>query len=373
MNTPHPPETANGEREAPIDIEALVNRFLSWHLPNDFHPDGGVSLDPKYRGQVAGTNLLSATQAHAMVEHMLGMAKIGQPGAYGAGYQMSTGAVVPPSRAALSQSPVAEGASDELDGGFHSAYAEGFDDGKKQAVGELTRKVANMIGWLEDNQPDVFKRGIWEAIQSPEELYRHSMKVTAQSPAVGAPSIYATCPPSAAEWMSGPQVYFSVEWQFGWDACRTQHRQRLDAYLKKVAAPPPAAGEAPARAVGGYSYEASMLRNLLARIHGDGGHYVEAHGLDKALEDADEMVAAWRAAQPPAAGAEQDTAEARLAALIDALKTHSGDLPDGSQFGLGYVKFSPGGGQVTSFLWAGQDEIDAAIDAAMAVAKEQKL
>jgi hypothetical protein len=47
---------------------------------------------------------------------------------------------------------------------------------------------------------------------------------------------------------------------------------------------------------GGSSYEASMLRNLLARIHGDGGHYVEQHGLEKALEDADTLVAAWRAA-----------------------------------------------------------------------------
>ena len=37
-----------------------------------------------------------------------------------------------------------------------------------------------------------------------------------------------------------------------------------------------------------------MLRNLLARIHGDGGHYVEQHGLDKALEDADQLVAKWR-------------------------------------------------------------------------------
>lgn len=47
--------------------------------------------------------------------------------------------------------------------------------------------------------------------------------------------------------------------------------------------------------VGGNSYEASMLRNLLARIHGDGGHYLEEHGLEKALDDADQLVAEWRA------------------------------------------------------------------------------
>lgn len=41
--------------------------------------------------------------------------------------------------------------------------------------------------------------------------------------------------------------------------------------------------------------EASMLRNLLARVHGDGGHYLEAHGLEKSVEDADMMIAEWRA------------------------------------------------------------------------------
>jgi hypothetical protein len=46
---------------------------------------------------------------------------------------------------------------------------------------------------------------------------------------------------------------------------------------------------------GGSSYEASMLRNLLARIHRDGGHYIEQHGLEKALEDAGAKVVQWLA------------------------------------------------------------------------------
>lgn len=50
---------------------------------------------------------------------------------------------------------------------------------------------------------------------------------------------------------------------------------------------------------GGNSYEASMLRNLLAVIHGDGGHYIEAHGLDKAIEDAESKVLDRFAASPP--------------------------------------------------------------------------
>lgn len=33
-----------------------------------------------------------------------------------------------------------------------------------------------------------------------------------------------------------------------------------------------------------------LLGNLLARIHGDGGHYVEEHGWEKACADAEQLV-----------------------------------------------------------------------------------
>lgn len=39
------------------------------------------------------------------------------------------------------------------------------------------------------------------------------------------------------------------------------------------------------------SSEAVELRNLLARIHGDGGHYLAEHGLEKAVADAHIRVA----------------------------------------------------------------------------------
>lgn len=75
-------------------------------------------------------------------------------------------------------------------------------------------------------------------------------------------------------------------------------------------------------------------------------------------------------ATPPArAGSvEGGDAERRLAALISALKTHSGDS-DGGQFGLGWVKFNEQG-QVASFLWATQREIDKAIEAALVAGEE---
>ncbi len=42
-------------------------------------------------------------------------------------------------------------------------------------------------------------------------------------------------------------------------------------------------------------WDADMLLNLLACIHGDGGHYVAEHGLDKAAADAESKVATWAA------------------------------------------------------------------------------
>lgn len=60
-------------------VKQMVNRFLVWKLPDDFHPDGGVSFEKvsnagtpyEHKYAPVGTNLLTATQATAMVEHML--------------------------------------------------------------------------------------------------------------------------------------------------------------------------------------------------------------------------------------------------------------------------------------------------------------
>lgn len=60
-------------------IKHMVNRFLAWKLPADFGPDNGISFDPvsnpgasyESRREPVGTNLLTATQAEAMVRHMV--------------------------------------------------------------------------------------------------------------------------------------------------------------------------------------------------------------------------------------------------------------------------------------------------------------
>lgn len=59
-------------------IHHMVNRFLSWKLPDDFRPDGGVTFTPSYaeepmrsRHWPIGTNIFSALQAAIMVRHML--------------------------------------------------------------------------------------------------------------------------------------------------------------------------------------------------------------------------------------------------------------------------------------------------------------
>jgi hypothetical protein len=38
----------------------------------------------------------------------------------------------------------------------------------------------------------------------------------------------------------------------------------------------------------------AALYDLLARIHGDDGHYIEERGLERAIEDAHYLIAQWR-------------------------------------------------------------------------------
>lgn len=60
-------------------IKHMVDRFLSWKLPTDFNPDAGIIFKAEYnestpwpaKHEPVGTNLFTATQADAMVRHML--------------------------------------------------------------------------------------------------------------------------------------------------------------------------------------------------------------------------------------------------------------------------------------------------------------
>lgn len=65
-------------------IKHMVERFLCWKLPENFHPDDGISFEPEFnveynakrglppqRREPRGTNLLDYTQAEAMVRHMV--------------------------------------------------------------------------------------------------------------------------------------------------------------------------------------------------------------------------------------------------------------------------------------------------------------
>lgn len=60
-------------------IKHMVDRFLAWRLPENFSPDDGISYEPiagkdgphPFRREPQGTNLFDATQADAMVRHLL--------------------------------------------------------------------------------------------------------------------------------------------------------------------------------------------------------------------------------------------------------------------------------------------------------------
>jgi len=55
-------------------LDAAVNRFLGWKLPDDFNPDGGITRNSKFNSlKPTGTNLLDATQAREMLAYVLGI------------------------------------------------------------------------------------------------------------------------------------------------------------------------------------------------------------------------------------------------------------------------------------------------------------
>ncbi|WP_189556353.1 hypothetical protein [Mesorhizobium sp. M4B.F.Ca.ET.089.01.1.1] len=60
-------------------INKMVERFLTWRLPDDFRPDAGISFKADFNEHTAhpmkhkptGTNLFTAAQATEMVRHMV--------------------------------------------------------------------------------------------------------------------------------------------------------------------------------------------------------------------------------------------------------------------------------------------------------------
>lgn len=60
-------------------IKTMVDRFLSWRLPENFSPDAGISFKATFNENTAhpmkheptGTNLFDVIQATAMVRHMI--------------------------------------------------------------------------------------------------------------------------------------------------------------------------------------------------------------------------------------------------------------------------------------------------------------
>lgn len=62
-------------------LDKMVDRFLSWKLPKDFHPDCGISFKPesdfdhpefgRTKFEPTGTNLFHAGQARDMLKHVV--------------------------------------------------------------------------------------------------------------------------------------------------------------------------------------------------------------------------------------------------------------------------------------------------------------
>ncbi len=60
-------------------IKYMVDRFLSWRLPENFNPDAGISFKPIFnehtpwpmKNEPTGTNLFDAIQTEAMIRYLV--------------------------------------------------------------------------------------------------------------------------------------------------------------------------------------------------------------------------------------------------------------------------------------------------------------
>ena len=80
MTNPPNTEAEKAEQTMTEDqIKHMVDRFLSWRLPEEFRPDCGISFKQTYnehtkypvKCEPQGTNLFDARQAEQMVRHIL--------------------------------------------------------------------------------------------------------------------------------------------------------------------------------------------------------------------------------------------------------------------------------------------------------------
>jgi hypothetical protein len=78
------PASLSAARPTEPRMAEMVDRFLAWKLPEDFHPDAGISFSPHFnveynakhgkppqRHEPIGTNLFTATQTMEMLRHVL--------------------------------------------------------------------------------------------------------------------------------------------------------------------------------------------------------------------------------------------------------------------------------------------------------------
>jgi hypothetical protein len=81
LTTPEAAPQRQPEQEPVALVKHMVNRFLGWKLPADFHPDGGISVTRErdyehpqfgcHKYEPIGTNLLTADQATMMFEYCI--------------------------------------------------------------------------------------------------------------------------------------------------------------------------------------------------------------------------------------------------------------------------------------------------------------
>lgn len=337
-------------------ISHMVNRFLSWKLPKDFNPDDGISFEPKssigtrYESDrnPIGTNLFTYAQAEAMVRHMLE----GSP-SHGAldreAVARIIGAEAWARRDRFAEILRGEGAQ-PLDDEHRASLRRSAENQIDTVVAASLAKADLVLAlcpaaptvsilenvaapaqvnlgevdlaeriaqWLHDEtgHPDSFPNRTWPEHANdtgqrgggfvkivPSDAQAHFREIARRLVKGFRLSILTT--PTAG----------GGDDEIDEDCCADGHcccdcDTCCDCGEKVDRKPPKKAGDADGE-------EAKMLGELLARIHRDGGQYIDQHGLVKAVADADLIVAGMFAMATEKAGDAEAFERAEIEAAI---------------------------------------------------------
>lgn len=216
--------STSAQGDVKVDIAAAVNRFLCWKLPDSVYPDGVYPVrrwrkQPGCENAGTGTNLLTATEAEAMLRHVLADAIHD--------YEEETYVIGKLSKLLAEIAVIVNGPEPPL---------------TRWSYHDLPEKVRTLKGNAEgegERAPDGYHYVYRDPFGNGEVIRRNNgQEVNGSKPLRAIPYWYA--PPVAD--MEGEAVYFIRTSEFGWrEVSQQEYRSRNPALHGRILYTRPAA------------------------------------------------------------------------------------------------------------------------------------